>query len=68
MVTRQFPHPSEILELMQFKEPEFHPSILRDASHIDTTTEIPGGISALPFGIAPTGFTRLMKTEREISP
>ncbi|HAJ51654.1 MAG TPA: alpha-hydroxy-acid oxidizing enzyme [Corynebacterium variabile] len=121
MVTRQFPHPSEILELMQFKKPEFnakkrrlekaltiydlrkiakrrtpasafdytdgaaegeislararqafedvefHPSILRDASHIDTTTEILGGTSALPFGIAPTGFTRLMQTEGEIA-
>jgi thiosulfate reductase cytochrome b subunit len=119
MVTRQFPHPSEILELMQFKKPEFnakkrrldkaltiydlrtiakrrtpasafdytdgaaegeislararqafedvefHPSILKDASHIDTTTEILGGSSALPFGIAPTGFTRLMQTEGE---
>ena len=29
------------------------------------STEILGGPSALPFGIAPTGFTRLMQTEGE---
>ncbi|WP_022877923.1 alpha-hydroxy acid oxidase [Microbacterium sp. B19] len=120
-VTRQFPNPVELLELMQFKRPdfngrrrrlnaaltiadlrdiakrrtpaaafdytdgaadseeglararqafadvEFHPSILRDVSHVDTTCQIFGGSSALPFGIAPTGFTRLMQTEGEIA-
>ena len=120
-VTRQFPNPVELLELMQFKRPdfngrrrrlnsaltiadlrdiakrrtpaaafdytdgaadseeglararqafadvEFHPSILRDVSHVDTSCEIFGGSSALPFGIAPTGFTRLMQTEGEIA-
>ena len=120
-VTRQFPNPVELLELMQFKRPdfngrrrrlnaaltiadlrdiakrrtpaaafdytdgaadseeglararqafadvEFHPSILRDVSHVDTSCEIFGGPSALPFGIAPTGFTRLMQTEGEIA-
>ncbi|CAG7616519.1 alpha-hydroxy-acid oxidizing protein [Leucobacter soli] len=119
MVKRQFPKPGEILELMQFKKPEFdgrkrrldraltihdlrdiakrrtpkaafdytdgsaegelslararqafedvefHPSILRDVSNVDTRAEIFGGSSALPFGIAPTGFTRLMQTEGE---
>ncbi|WP_285113714.1 alpha-hydroxy acid oxidase [Leifsonia sp. fls2-241-R2A-40a] len=119
MVTRQFPKPVELLELMQFKKPElnlkkrrlesaltiedlariarrrtpkaafdytegaaegelslararqafqdveFHPSILRDVSSVDTSCEIWGGPSALPFGIAPTGFTRLMQTEGE---
>ena len=34
---------------------------------IDTSVEILGGPSALPFGIAPTGFTRLMQTEGEIA-
>lgn len=48
-----------------FRDIEFHPSILRDVSQVDTTCEIFGGPSALPFGIAPTGFTRLMQTEGE---
>jgi L-lactate dehydrogenase (cytochrome) len=50
-----------------FEDIEFHPSILRDASTVDTTTQILGGLSAMPFGIAPTGFTRLMQTEGEIA-
>jgi L-lactate dehydrogenase (cytochrome) len=50
-----------------FQDIEFHPSILRDVSHVDTSTTIFGGPSALPFGIAPTGFTRLMQTEGEIA-
>ena len=120
-VTRQFPNPVELLELMQFKRPdfngrrrrlnsaltiadlrdiakrrtpaaafdytdgaadseeglararqafadvEFHPSILRDVSQVDTSCQIFGGSSALPFGIAPTGFTRLMQTEGEFA-
>ncbi|WP_344819334.1 alpha-hydroxy acid oxidase [Microbacterium soli] len=119
MVQRQFPRPSELLELMKFKKPElnarkrrldaaltihdlrtiakrrtpkaafdytdgaaegelslararqafedveFHPGILTPAPTVDTTVEILGGPSALPFGIAPTGFTRLMQTEGE---
>ncbi|GAA2568034.1 alpha-hydroxy acid oxidase [Microbacterium binotii] len=48
-----------------FRDIEFHPSILRDVSRVDTSTTIFGGPSALPFGIAPTGFTRLMQTEGE---
>ncbi|TBN58253.1 alpha-hydroxy-acid oxidizing protein [Glaciihabitans arcticus] len=50
-----------------FEDVEFHPSILRDVSSVDTTTQILGGTSAMPFGIAPTGFTRLMQTEGEIA-
>jgi L-lactate dehydrogenase (cytochrome) len=50
-----------------FEDVEFHPSILRDVSQLDTTTSILGGTSAMPFGIAPTGFTRLMQTEGEIA-
>src|SRR3954462_1601782 len=50
-----------------FEDIEFHPSILRDVSTVDTTTSILGGTSAMPFGIAPTGFTRLMQTEGEIA-
>ncbi|GAA3760588.1 quinone-dependent L-lactate dehydrogenase [Microbacterium kribbense] len=119
MVTRQIPNPKDILELMQFKRPEwnarkrrldaaltiadlrtiaqrrtpkaafdytdgaaegelsiararqafedieFHPGILTPAPSVDTSCEVLGGPSALPFGIAPTGFTRLMQTEGE---
>jgi L-lactate dehydrogenase (cytochrome) len=50
-----------------FEDIEFHPRILRDVSHVDTSTTIFGGPAALPFGIAPTGFTRLMQTEGEVA-
>ncbi|UQF82772.1 alpha-hydroxy acid oxidase [Rothia mucilaginosa] len=50
-----------------FEDIEFHPGILTDVSTVDTTTQVLGGTSALPFGIAPTGFTRLMQTEGEIA-
>ncbi|SNY59982.1 alpha-hydroxy acid oxidase [Paractinoplanes atraurantiacus] len=48
-----------------FKDIEFHPNVLRDVANVDTSTTVFGGPSALPFGIAPTGFTRLMQTEGE---
>jgi L-lactate dehydrogenase (cytochrome) len=48
-----------------FEDIEFHPSILRDVSRVDTSVTVFGGQSALPFGIAPTGFTRLMHTAGE---
>jgi L-lactate dehydrogenase (cytochrome) len=48
-----------------FQDVEFHPRILRDVSTVDTSVEVLGRRSALPFGIAPTGFTRLMQTEGE---
>lgn len=50
-----------------FEDVEFHPGILRGTAEVDTSTTILGGPSALPFGIAPTGFTRLMQTEGEIA-
>ena len=50
-----------------FEDVEFHPSILKDASEIDMSTSILGGPSSLPFGIAPTGFTRLLQTEGEVA-
>lgn len=50
-----------------FEDIEFHPGVLTDVSAVDTTTEVLGGTSAMPFGIAPTGFTRLMQTEGEIA-
>ena len=48
-----------------FEDIEFHPSALRDVSRVDTSVDILGGPSALPFGIAPTGFTRMMQAEGE---
>lgn len=50
-----------------FEDVEFHPDVLRPAAEVDTSVEILGGPSALPFGIAPTGFTRLMQTEGEVA-
>ncbi len=50
-----------------FEDIEFHPRILRDVTNVDVTTTVFGAPSALPFGIAPTGFTRLMQTEGEIA-
>ncbi|MGW4332181.1 alpha-hydroxy acid oxidase [Rhodococcus koreensis] len=50
-----------------FQDVEFQPSILRDVSVTSTSTTVGGNVSELPFGIAPTGFTRLMHTEGEIA-
>lgn len=50
-----------------FRDIEFHPQILRDVSRVNTGWDVLGGPVALPFGIAPTGFTRLMQTEGEIA-
>jgi L-lactate dehydrogenase (cytochrome) len=51
-----------------FLDIEFSPSILRGLpDKVDTSCQIFGGPSALPFAIAPTGFTRLMQTEGEIA-
>lgn len=48
-----------------FSDIEFHPAILRDVSQIDTGWNVLGSRVELPFGIAPTGFTRMMQTEGE---
>ena len=48
-----------------FRDVEFHPAILRDVSHVDTSVQVAGARSAMPFGIAPTGFTRMMHTAGE---
>jgi L-lactate dehydrogenase (cytochrome) len=50
-----------------FADVEFHPSILRNVADVDTSVEVLGQRAALPFGIAPTGFTRMMQTEGEIA-
>jgi len=48
-----------------FEDVEFHPQVLRDVADVDTVASVFGGSSEQPFGIAPTGFTRLMQTEGE---
>jgi len=48
-----------------FRDIEFHPAILRDVATVRTGWDVLGAPVSLPFGIAPTGFTRLMQTEGE---
>lgn len=48
-----------------FAELQFNPAILRDVSTVHTGWEVLGERAELPFGIAPTGFTRMMQTEGE---
>jgi L-lactate dehydrogenase (cytochrome) len=50
-----------------FRDIEFHPTILRDVSNVTAGWDVLGQPVAFPFGIAPTGFTRLMHTEGEIA-
>lgn len=48
-----------------FDRVEFTPTVLRDVSEVDTSREILGQRSALPFAFGPTGFTRMMNHEGE---
>ncbi len=48
-----------------FEDIEFVPSVLRDVSKLDTSVMMLGKKSAFPFGIAPTGFARMMQNEGE---
>ncbi|MGO2533668.1 alpha-hydroxy acid oxidase [Arthrobacter rhombi] len=48
-----------------FSEVEFLPGILGGHPTVDLSTTIAGARSALPVGIAPTGFTRFMHSEGE---
>jgi L-lactate dehydrogenase (cytochrome) len=50
-----------------FSDIEFHPAILRDVSKVSAGWDVLGAPVSLPFGIAPTGFTRMMHTEGEIA-
>jgi L-lactate dehydrogenase (cytochrome) len=50
-----------------FEDIEFHPAILRDVSEVSTGWDVLGKRVELPFGIAPTGFTRMMHAEGEIA-
>ncbi|WP_404320631.1 alpha-hydroxy-acid oxidizing protein [Arthrobacter luteolus] len=48
-----------------FEDLQFRPGVLRNVASVDLSTSILGRESALPFGIAPTGFTRMMQSEGE---
>jgi len=48
-----------------FRDIELHPAILRNVPTVDLGWDVLGARVALPFGIAPTGFTRLMHAEGE---
>jgi len=50
-----------------FEDIQFHPAILRDVSRVNTGWDVLGSRVELPFGIAPTGFTRMMQTEGEVA-
>ncbi|RFA23499.1 alpha-hydroxy acid oxidase [Subtercola boreus] len=50
-----------------FEDIQFNPAILRDVSTVSTGWDVLGAPVAMPFGIAPTGFTRMMQTEGEIA-
>jgi L-lactate dehydrogenase (cytochrome)/glycolate oxidase len=51
----------------EFQSVTFHPRVLRDVSTFDLSTTMLGKSAAIPLGIAPTGFTRMMQTEGEIA-
>jgi isopentenyl diphosphate isomerase/L-lactate dehydrogenase-like FMN-dependent dehydrogenase len=48
-----------------FQDVEFRPAVLRDVSTVDLSTTVLGARAALPFGLAPTGFTRMLHTAGE---
>jgi L-lactate dehydrogenase (cytochrome) len=48
-----------------FMNLEFRPGILRNVESVDLSTDVLGRTAAMPFGIAPTGFTRMMQSEGE---
>jgi L-lactate dehydrogenase (cytochrome) len=50
-----------------FARVEFHPQALRDVSDPDPAVTVLGRRWALPFALAPTGFTRMMHHEGELA-
>ncbi|MGN6220857.1 MAG: alpha-hydroxy acid oxidase [Microbacterium sp.] len=50
-----------------FADVIFHPRVLNDVATVDTTRSVLGKPVSLPFGIAPTGFTRMMHAEGELA-
>ena len=50
-----------------FRNVEFQPRILQDVSKLSTEVKVLDETFSLPFGIAPTGFTRMMHAEGELA-
>lgn len=50
-----------------FRDVHFRPRVLTDVSSVDLTTTVCEATSALPFGIAPIGLTRLLHHEGEVA-
>lgn len=50
-----------------FSNIEFQPKVLQNVSDVSTKANVLGHKFDLPFGIAPTGFTRMMHAEGEIA-
>ena len=50
-----------------FRNVEFAPRVLQDVSKVSTQVNVLGHTFALPVGIAPTGFTRMMHAEGELA-
>jgi L-lactate dehydrogenase (cytochrome) len=50
-----------------FEDIQFNPAILRDVSTVNTGWNVLRAPVSFPFGIAPTGFTRMMQSEGEIA-
>lgn len=48
-----------------YRRVEFTPRVLRDVEQVDTAIDLLGRTSALPFALAPTGFTRMMNSAGE---
>lgn len=48
-----------------FRDIEFQPGVMRDVSSVSTKVTVGDRELAMPLGIAPTGFTRMMHTEGE---
>jgi L-lactate dehydrogenase (cytochrome) len=48
-----------------FQRVVFHPHVLRNVGSVETSTTILGRPASLPMVLAPTGFTRMMRTEGE---
>ncbi len=48
-----------------FQRVVFHPHVLRNVGSVDMATTILGRTASMPVVLAPTGFTRMMRTEGE---
>lgn len=48
-----------------YRDVELRPSMLADVAAVDTSVSIAGGTSSVPFGIAPTGMTRMLHAAGE---